>query len=65
MPEPRHCWESERGGGKWTGIQVAKWAGLGVEGSGQERREYLLKELKEPIHQEGKLSLEGAEGVMA
>lgn len=39
---------------------MAKWAGLDLEGKGQERRECLLSDLKELV-EEGGLALEGAE----
>lgn len=40
-PERRRGWKGERGGvgGRCLGIEVAKWAGLDLEGKGQERRE--------------------------
>lgn len=54
--------EGEKGGGGRRGIQVVKWAGLGLGGRWQERREYLANEWREPVAKEGGLFL-GAESV--
>lgn len=39
------------------GIRVVRWARLGLAWRWQERREYLLNELKEAVEKEGGFSL--------
>lgn len=41
----------------WRGIWVVRWAGLDLAWRRQERREYLLNELKEAVEKEGGFSL--------